>query len=44
MSRTAPCPCCTNEGAGDFDDLCDTCAAAAMDGIYPHGCARTVGP
>lgn len=39
--RVSSCPCCEDEQDGEFRDLCDTCATAALAGRYPHGCQAT---
>lgn len=34
------CPCCAGENKGDWFDLCDTCAAAAIAN-QTHDCDRS---
>lgn len=32
------CPCCRGMDRYETAALCDACTAAALAGIYPHGC------
>ena len=39
-ATTRPCPCCAGDTEGDWDDLCERCAVAAVSGVQDHGCDR----